>query len=186
MATTELEPSASEALSPPGLSASRVLGNSAILSAYYVLDSALLFLTTLLLARYLGVSDFGKLSFALAYGLVLYVLTDPGISLTLTKLVARDRRPSNQGIANGFTLRLLLVGAGCLVGLIPLPFSAYLWTNALVLVPVIWSEQIRGLTLTYCACFRGFHIAPPSSLHSTRSSKSPTRCRRSSRAAPAP
>ena len=43
----------------------RVLANSAMLTAYYVVDAGLLFLLTLTLARHLGVADFGKLAFAL-------------------------------------------------------------------------------------------------------------------------
>lgn len=135
-----------------------VLSNTAILGVYYVLESGLLFFLTLLLARYLGVAEFGRLAFALSYGLMLSVLSDPGISLVVTKFVARTPDPTSQWISEGFRLRLLMVGGTLAIGFAPLSFSHYLRANAVLFVAIVVSEQIRGLTLTYCALFRGFQV----------------------------
>ncbi len=132
------------------------LGNTALLVSYYVIDAGLLFATTLLLARYLGVNDFGKMQFALSFGMVLYGLSDPGISLQLTKLIAREPDPTSTILANGLGLRLGMVAAACGFALLPLPFSRYMRESAWVVLPVVFSEQVRGLTLTFCAVFRGF------------------------------
>ncbi len=131
------------------------LANSALLTGYYIIDAGLLFVLTLLLARYLGVADFGKIAFALSYGLVLYVFSDPGISLSVTKFVARDPDPRSPWLADGLSLRSLLVIVSCTLGLLPFLFNHYLRVNALVLVPIICSEQLRGLTITLCSIFRG-------------------------------
>src|SRR5437899_1623299 len=153
MAEVAFAPQLETPVAPPP---PRVLKNSALLTGYYVVDAGLLFVLTLTLARHLGVADFGKIAFALSYGLVLYCLSDPGISLTLIKLVARNPDPRSPWLADALSLRLLFVLAACALGLAPFAFNHYLRANAWVLAPVICSEQVRGLTVTLCSVFRGF------------------------------
>jgi O-antigen/teichoic acid export membrane protein len=135
-----------------------VLSNTALLGMYYVLETGLLFLLTLVLVRYLGVTEFGRLAFAISYGLLLSVLSDPGISLALTKFVARSPNLASDWISGGFYIRLLMVAGTLAIGFTPMTFSHYLRANILLLVTVAVSEQVRGLTLTYCALFRGFQV----------------------------
>jgi O-antigen/teichoic acid export membrane protein len=133
-----------------------VLSNTAILGTYYVLETSLLLLLTLVLVRYLGVAEYGRLAFAISYGLMLSVLSDPGISLALTKFVARSPDAASDWISGGFYIRLLMVAGTLAIGFAPMTFSHYLRANILLLVTIAASEQVRGLTLTYCALFRGF------------------------------
>ena len=68
------------------LSNRKVISNTAILSGYYALEAAVLFVLVLLFARFLSVADFGRLSFALAYALLL-VVADPSINIVIIKLI---------------------------------------------------------------------------------------------------
>ncbi len=145
-----------ESSGPPPANLARK--NTVILSTYYTLESALLFFLNLVLARYLGVSEFGRLSFGLAYGLIFSVLSDPGISLTLTKFVARDPTPANKWIVDGLSCRLYLIAVTCALAFVILTSHPYLRSNAYLLSVLLVSEQVRGLTLTYCAIFRGFQV----------------------------
>ena len=72
-------------VNPEPWSKRAVINNSLLLSVYYVFEAGLLFVLTLLLARFLGVAEFGRLAFAFSYGLLLAVLSDAGLSLMMTK-----------------------------------------------------------------------------------------------------
>ena len=63
-------------------SSSRIVKNSTILSSYFALEVALTFFFTLMLARFLGASEFGRISFALAYALLTSVVADAGLTFS--------------------------------------------------------------------------------------------------------
>lgn len=136
------------------LSNRKVIGNTAILSGYYALESAVLFVLVLLFARFLGVADFGRLSFALAYALLL-VVADPSINIVIIKLVSQNPEQLEQWASQALSLRAIMGMLVFTAGMVPFIFNSYFRVNALLFVPIILSEQIRGLSLTYCAIFRG-------------------------------
>jgi O-antigen/teichoic acid export membrane protein len=139
------------------LSNRKVLGNTAILSGYYALEAVLLFILVLLFARFLTVADFGRLSFALSYSLLL-VVADPSVNIVLIKLVSQDSGQLQRWASQGISLR---IGMGIIVlagAMLPFLFSPYLRLNAWLFVPIMLSEQVRGVSLTYCAIFRGLQV----------------------------
>ena len=138
----------------PQVSNRKVLSNTAILSGYYAVEAALLFILVLLFARYLAVSDFGRLSFALSYALLLVVF-DPSINIVLIKLISQNPDQLGYWAGQGVSLRLITGAIIFTVGLAPFLFSDYFQSNALLFIPIILSEQVRGVSLTYCAIFRG-------------------------------
>jgi O-antigen/teichoic acid export membrane protein len=135
----------------------KVLNNSVILATYYVLDAGMLFLINLILARYLGVASYGRLAFALSYGLILSAL-DPGLQLALTKFVARNPVLSNPWISEGISIRVFMTASLILLGSLPLIFDGYLRSNSTLILLVASSELLRSITLTYCAVWRGFQV----------------------------
>jgi O-antigen/teichoic acid export membrane protein len=142
---------------PPPQSSRRALGNSVVLASYYAFDAGLLFLLNLLLARYLGVAGFGKLAFALSYGLILSAL-DPGFQLVLTKFVARNPQISNPWIGEAMSIRVFMTAGLIVLGALPLLFQGYLRANGWLIFVVASSELIRSITLSYCALWRGFQV----------------------------
>ncbi|HZQ93152.1 MAG TPA: flippase [Terriglobales bacterium] len=133
----------------------RALGNSVFLAAYYIGDAAMLFGINVLLARHLGVIEYGRVALALSYGLLISAL-DPGFGFAVTKFVARDPRGENPWVRQSISLRLTLTAGLLLLGLVPLPFSAYLRQNAFFIMIVGGSEVLRSITTACCAVFRGF------------------------------
>ena len=132
----------------------KILSNTAILSGYYAVEAALLFALVVLFARYLAVSDFGRLSFVLSYALLL-VVADPSINIVLIKLISQNPDELAYWAGQGISLRLITGAIIFTAGLAPFLFSDYFQSNALLFIPIILSEQVRGVSLTYCAIFRG-------------------------------
>ena len=136
------------------LSNRKVISNTAILSGYYALEAAVLFVLVLLFARFLSVADFGRLSFALAYALLL-VVADPSINIVIIKLISQQPEQLEHWASQALSLRAIMGVLVFTAGMVPFIFNSYFRVNALLFVPIILSEQIRGLCLTYCAIFRG-------------------------------
>jgi stage V sporulation protein B len=136
---------------------SAALTNSVILTTYYVAEAGLLFILSMLMARFLRVEEFGRLAFALSYGILLSSLD--GVCLVLTKHVARQPIVGSDWIREGFPIRLYMAAAITALGLLPIVAVPYFQRNALLVALIVASEQLRGLTLTYCAWFRGFQAA---------------------------
>lgn len=132
----------------------KVLSNTAILSGYYACEAGLLFALVLLFAHFLSVSDFGRLSFALSYALLL-VVVDPSINIILIKFISQNPERVQYWAGQGISLRLITGAVIFCAGMSPFLFNDYFRLNALLFIPIILSEQVRGLSLTYCAIFRG-------------------------------
>lgn len=73
------------------------------------------FLWTILIARYLGVSDYGIVSFAISFTGLLSIVMDIGISVYATRELARDRNQLNKFVGNIVPLKLLLAIVSFLV-----------------------------------------------------------------------
>ena len=66
------------------------------------------FLWTILIARYLGVSDYGIMSFAISFTGLFGIIMDIGISVYTTRELARDRNQLNKFVGNIVPLKSLL------------------------------------------------------------------------------
>ncbi len=76
-----------------------------------IIGAGLILLTTAVIARYLGASDFGKYSFVLAFVMVFQLIADFGISQILVKNIATDKGNADKhiGIAKSFLWILSLI-----------------------------------------------------------------------------
>jgi len=130
--------------------------NTSILAGYAVFETVVVFFFTLLIARYLGPTDFGRLGWALSYALLTSVWSDPGIGYAMTKLVATSHGDRQlEYVANGLSLRLILTVAVFLLSLVPFAFVPYMRANAMVILLVLVSEHMRNVALYFCMVFRG-------------------------------
>ena len=133
-----------------------VMTNTAVLAGYAAFEMVIVFLFTVLLARYLGVQEFGRLRFALSYALLFSVLSDPGISIAMTKLVATSQgERQSRLVGAGLTLRLMLAGIMFVVSLSGFAFSPYMRQSAGLIIVLLVSEHLRSLALYLCCVFRG-------------------------------
>ncbi|MGE0405751.1 MAG: oligosaccharide flippase family protein, partial [Candidatus Korobacteraceae bacterium] len=131
------------------------MANTAILAVYSVIETVVVFLFIVALARYLGVEEFGRIGFALSYALLTSVLSDPGISLGVMKLVARSSgREREDYVSNGLSLRAILGSMVFLGSLVPFAFSSYMQQSVSLLLCILVSEHLRNLALYFCYMFR--------------------------------
>ena len=66
------------------------------------------FLWTIAIARYLGVNDYGILSFAISFTVLLGMGTDIGMSTFATREISKDRSKTHKFINNVIPFKILL------------------------------------------------------------------------------
>lgn len=88
--------------------AQRIFKNTGILFIAQMINYILAFFYTIYLARYLGVGEFGVLSFGLSFTLIMGVTADLGLSILAVREIARDKSISSFYTGNIIMLKLVL------------------------------------------------------------------------------
>lgn len=88
----------------------RIAKNTAVLLVCDAIAAGLGFFYVMYVARYLGASGFGVLSFAMAIGQVFAIFVDLGLQQLIVREVARDKSLVKKYVANVAALKILLVG----------------------------------------------------------------------------
>jgi len=86
----------------------RIAKNTFWLFIAEIVNKGLMLVTTILIARYLGVSGYGEFSFYLAYVLLFAVIIDFGLNTLFVREVARKRRLIKKFISNISFLKIIL------------------------------------------------------------------------------
>jgi len=86
----------------------KIIKNIGTLSISYGITYILGFFILIYSARYLGVENFGILSFALAFTGIFGVFIDIGTSMLTTRELARDKSLTGKYISNLITIRIIL------------------------------------------------------------------------------
>lgn len=84
--------------------AKRIFKNTSILFIAQIVNYILAFFYTIYLARYLGVSDFGVLTFGISFTTIMGVTADLGLSILAVREIARDK-----SISSGYTGNLIVI-----------------------------------------------------------------------------
>jgi O-antigen/teichoic acid export membrane protein len=84
--------------------AKRIFKNTSILFIAQVVNYILAFFYTIYLARYLGVSGFGVLTFGISFTTIMGVTADLGLSILAVREIARDK-----SISSGYTGNLIVI-----------------------------------------------------------------------------
>src|SRR3989442_14026625 len=137
-------------------SGSKIIKNSIVLGAYFVVEVGLTFFFTLILARFLGASEFGRIGFALSYALVTSVLADAGLTPSLAKLIPRAGSQARVAIGGAFTLRLVFAFVVFLSSGVLFWFYPYMRARLGLMLLILFSEQLRAFAAMACYVFRGF------------------------------
>ena len=82
--------------------------NTSWLSVSQVITSICAFLWTIIIARYLGVSDYGIVSFAISFTSLVGIVMDLGMSTYITREIAKNRNSVNKYFNNIFIFKLIL------------------------------------------------------------------------------
>lgn len=86
----------------------RIFKNTGILFIAQVINYILAFFYTIYLARYLGVADFGVLTFGISFTTIMGVTADLGLSILTVREIARDKSISSNYTGNLIVIKLVL------------------------------------------------------------------------------
>lgn len=82
--------------------------NTSLLFVSQVISIFLVFIYTVLIARYLGAEGYGILSFALAFSGIFTILSDLGLSTLTVREVARNKSLASKYLNNSLLIKLIL------------------------------------------------------------------------------
>lgn len=85
-----------------------IFKNTSWLSISQIITSICAFLWTIIIARYLGVSDYGIVSFAISFTGLLGIIMDLGMSTYLTREIAKNKNKLQKYFNNIFLFKLIL------------------------------------------------------------------------------
>ena len=130
--------------------------NTSILAGWAVLETVIVFIFQVMVARYLGPEGFGRLGWALTYAMLTAVWSDPGISIALTKLVAISHGEQQLDyVSKGLTLKIGLTSVVFALALVPCAFVPYMRENFGLILLILISDHMRNLALFFGGVFRG-------------------------------
>lgn len=85
----------------------RILHNTIFMFGANVLRKVLTLVLTLVIARYLGVENFGKVTFALGFVALFTILLDFGAKILINREIARHRKDVNKYVSNTIVMKLV-------------------------------------------------------------------------------
>lgn len=106
------------------LESQKLAKNTTILLASEIINKVLSFFLIIIIARYLGDVGLGKYSFVFAFVGIFYIISDFGISMLMTREVAKDRLLTKKYTDNVFTFKVIIAVFTILV-----PFMIILLTE---------------------------------------------------------
>lgn len=89
--------------------------NTSTLLISQILVYVISFFYFIYLARYLGVEEFGILTFSLAFTGIFGVLIDPGLNILTVRDISRDKKLVKKYLGNIITLKIILAVLTCLL-----------------------------------------------------------------------
>ena len=114
------------------------------------------FLWTILIARYLGVSDYGIVSFAISFTTLFSILMDIGISTYTTREISRDKNQLDKFVGNILPLKLILAIVLFFISEGVLYLKGY--DDLTIIVTLIFTIEMIIMSLNgfFCGVFQSF------------------------------
>ena len=124
-----------------------IFRNTSWMTVSQVITSVCAFLWTIIIARYLGVSDYGIVSFAVSFTGLLGILMDFGMSTYITREIAKNKETIEKYGNNIFLFKLILalvlfILSGVLLYLMNYPFIT-------IVVTLIFTVELVFISMTY-------------------------------------
>lgn len=132
----------------------RIVKNTSFLFIAQVISYLLVFLYNIYMARYLGPTSFGILTFGLSLISIFGILTDLGLNMLMTREIARDESEVRRYFNNFITIKLVLV-------LIVFIFSLFLsfkysGETVYVIILLVLSMVFTTFTSAFYALFQAY------------------------------
>ncbi len=110
------------------------------------------FLVNIVIARALGVVEFGKFAYATSFSVIFYSFTELGTNLQLAKELGENSDPEKSSWKHFFELKLLLLLA-CLLIAGPISIAAWHWPHAWIPVAaLVWMLSNSMLDFNQFTC----------------------------------
>ena len=123
-----------------------IFKNSSWLSISQVITSVCAFLWTIIIARYLGVADYGIVSFAISFNLLLGIIMDIGMSTYVTREIAKHKELVYKYTNNIFFVKLILAIILFFISGILLFLMGY--SNLTILVTLVFTLEAIFISMT--------------------------------------
>ncbi|MBQ6138741.1 MAG: flippase [Methanobrevibacter sp.] len=120
--------------------------NISWLSMSQVITSICAFLWTIIIARYLGVTDYGIVSFAVSFNALLGIVMDLGMNTYITREIAKNRESLEKYVDNIFLFKLILAFVLFILGAIILYFMNYPFLT--IVVTLIFTVELIFISMT--------------------------------------
>jgi O-antigen/teichoic acid export membrane protein len=111
----------------------RIAKNAIINASSALIVSVFSFISTIIIARYLGSGNYGFFSYAIAYITMFSVFSDFGLGVTAVREIAKDERNTEKYFSNVFALKCI--------------FSFLVFGLALLLIPFLRSNPFQTKAL---------------------------------------
>ena len=123
-----------------------IFKNTSWLSLSQIITSICAFLWTIIIARYLGVSDYGIVSFAISFNGLLGIIMDIGMSTYITREIAKHKDLVYKYTNNIFLIKLIL--AIILFFISGILLFALGYSNLTILVTLIFTLELIFISMT--------------------------------------
>lgn len=137
----------------------RTAAGSLALVANSVLEIGAGFVLSLLLARTLGIGDFGVFNFALSWAAILTMTADAGLTLYAGKHVAESGRRWPAAFGGLMRLKLALNAAALPVLMMLSLLHPAVREHPGLMIAILLGEALRGVSVFVCFAFRGLRRA---------------------------
>ena len=124
-----------------------IFKNTSWMTLSQLITSVCAFLWTIIIARYLGVADYGIISFAISFTGLLGILMDFGMTTYITREISKNKHLLEKYMSNIFLFKLILalflfLCSGLLLYLMDYPFIT-------VVVTLIFTFELVLMSMTY-------------------------------------
>jgi O-antigen/teichoic acid export membrane protein len=130
--------------------------NALLLTVAQIVSSSLSFFYMVFIARYLGVEQFGILSFAIAFVGIFGIVTDLGLSTLATRDIARDESLARKYLGTILTLKIALVVIAYGLIAVTINLLGYPSQTIIVVYLLALSTIILAFVSAFYSVFRAF------------------------------
>ncbi|TQD27684.1 flippase, partial [Methanolobus vulcani] len=131
-----------------------MLKNTSIVIIGNILFKLISLFVTIILARYLGIADFGKYSFIYAYTAFFGILTDLGIQTILVREMSQDYSKSSLIFGNSYVIKLIFTVMAIIVSIICIFFLPYPITTKILVSIASFNLLFASLSNLYGTIFQ--------------------------------
>ena len=122
-----------------------IFKNTSWLSISQIITSVCAFIWTIIIARYLGVSDYGIVSFAISFTGIIGIFMDIGMSTYITREIAKHKHLLSKYLSNVFLFKILLAALLFLISGLILFYLGY--NQLTIIITLIFSIEMVFMTM---------------------------------------